>query len=116
MRVVPTGRFRVEEDRGRLLFYPESLQEEGIYFVAEERNGLYLVHDDGTTLEVLSERVGDAVDVVREVRFGCRCHGFGFREGVVSVKVPRGSLEDTLRRMERFVVEVYHKTTKGLGE
>ena len=114
--LVPAGRFKVEKRKGRVYFYPEALNGLGIYFVAEERDGLYLLHDDGSIMSTILEKVPDSVDVVREMRFGSKCSGFNFKEGVVSAKIPESMLADAVRRLERFAVEVLHKTTKGLGE
>ena len=114
--ITPRGKFRVENRDGRVFFYPESLEGLGVVFVAERKDGQFLLHDDGTLMKAVLDAVGDTVDVVRELRFGSRAEGFHFREGRVYVKVSGSRLGDMVRKMERFAVEVFHKTTKGLGE
>ena len=116
-RAVPSGKFEIRQKKDRIFFYPDSvLREKGIYFVAErKRDNSYLVHDDGTIFEAVSSEAMDTVDVVREMRFGSRSHGFTFKEGKVYTKVTEDQIPAVVRRLERFATEVYHKATVGLG-
>ena len=116
-RVVPTGNFKIERNRNKLFFYPNGpLKEPGIFFVAErKKDGSYLLHDNGTIMEASLRDAMDAVDVIRELRFGTVASGFRFRDGRVFTKVGEEGLVDAVRRLERLASEIYHKSTSGLG-